>query len=255
MRNFDLVVLDLDGTILNQYRREEISPVVQAAIAAVQARGVAVTIGTGRTLDYLRHHLPGALQFTLPAITTQGAVIGDPVTGKVLIEQNLPLAAARAVTAYVDAAGAGTALYFLDAEGHTYLACNRVGRDAEEQALLDHLLGASAQIVPALSPLLAAADAHPPIKVITYYRMDQGEPDFAAEYQRRFAQQLSITRTHDWLVEATAPGVDKGSGLLRLCALLDIDPARVLAIGDSDNDIPMLAAAGFGVAMGNASPA
>ena len=61
MRSFDLVVLDLDGTILNQYRREEISPAVQAAIAAVQARGVAVTIGTGRTLDYLRHHLPGAL--------------------------------------------------------------------------------------------------------------------------------------------------------------------------------------------------
>ena len=81
----------------------------------------------------------------------------------------------------------------------------------------------------------------------------RAKPDFAAEYQRRFTPELSITRTHDWLVEATAPGVDKGSALLRLCALLGIDPARVLAIGDSDNDIPMLAAAGFGVAMGNAS--
>ena len=28
----------------------------------------------------------------------------------------------------------------------------------------------------------------------------------------------------------------------------------VLAIGDSDNDIPMLRAAGFGIAMGNAAP-
>ena len=53
-------------------------------------------------------------------------------------------------------------------------------------------------------------------------------------------------RTHIWLVEATARGVDKGSGLLRLCDILGIDPQRVMAIGDSENDIPMLQAAGFG---------
>ncbi|MFN3333312.1 MAG: HAD family hydrolase, partial [Caldilinea sp.] len=50
----------------------------------------------------------------------------------------------------------------------------------------------------------------------------------------------------------TAPGVDKGSGLRRLCNLLGVDIRRVMAIGDSDNDIPMLEAAGFAVAMGNA---
>jgi hydroxymethylpyrimidine pyrophosphatase-like HAD family hydrolase len=33
---------------------------------------------------------------------------------------------------------------------------------------------------------------------------------------------------------------------------MGVDPQRVLAIGDSENDIPMLQAAGFGVAMGNA---
>ena len=64
---------------------------------------------------------------------------------------------------------------------------------------------------------------------------------------------LTVTRTHVWLVEATAPGIDKGSGLRRLCQILDIDPQRVLAIGDSDNDIPMLQAAGFAVAMDNAT--
>ena len=66
---------------------------------------------------------------------------------------------------------------------------------------------------------------------------------------------LSITRTHTWLVEATAPGVDKGSGLRRLCQMLGVAPERVMAVGDSENDIPMLQAAGFAVAMGNATPA
>jgi hydroxymethylpyrimidine pyrophosphatase-like HAD family hydrolase len=47
--------------------------------------------------------------------------------------------------------------------------------------------------------------------------------------------------------------VDKGSGLRTLCDLLGVEIGRVIAVGDSDNDIPMLRAAGLGVAMGNAN--
>ena len=56
------------------------------------------------------------------------------------------------------------------------------------------------------------------------------------------------------MVEGTALGNDKGEGIRRLCQLLQIDPQRVLAIGDNDNDIPMLKTVGYGVAMGNATP-
>ena len=53
-------------------------------------------------------------------------------------------------------------------------------------------------------------------------------------------------------LECSAAGVSKGSGLERLCALLGIPMADCIAVGDADNDIPMLRAAGLGVAMGNA---
>jgi hydroxymethylpyrimidine pyrophosphatase-like HAD family hydrolase len=78
--------------------------------------------------------------------------------------------------------------------------------------------------------------------------------DLVAELKARFSPGLTITRTHPQLVEGTAAGVDKGLGVLHLCESLNINPQRVLAIGDSDNDIPMLEAVGFGVAMGNSSP-
>jgi hydroxymethylpyrimidine pyrophosphatase-like HAD family hydrolase len=39
-----------------------------------------------------------------------------------------------------------------------------------------------------------------------------------------------------------------------LCADLQVPPERVLAVGDSRNDVPMLRWAGIGVAMANASP-
>jgi len=50
----------------------------------------------------------------------------------------------------------------------------------------------------------------------------------------------------------TAKGVGKSEGLHILCRHFDIAPGEVVAIGDDDNDIDMLEAAGAGVAMGNA---
>ena len=47
--------------------------------------------------------------------------------------------------------------------------------------------------------------------------------------------------------------MNKGSGLERLCGLLGIPMAECIAVGDADNDIEMLRAAGLGVAMGNAA--
>lgn len=253
MRRFDLVILDLDGTIINAYQRLPISQAVHDTIAAVQAAGVIVTIGTGRTLDYIRHSLHGNLELTHPVLTTQGAVIGDPVSGHVLIEEALPRDKAREIAAFVDAHRYPTAFYFNDADGHTQVFRNSLGATFTEEALLHHLLGAPGVQVEAFSPLLAAPDAHPPVKVIAFNHGIPGDIDLLPEYQRRFSPPLSITRTHEWLVETTAPGVDKGSGLHRLCDLLNIDIRRVMAIGDSDNDIPMLEVAGLGVAMGNAS--
>src|SRR5687767_4239038 len=97
-RPFDLVVLDLDGTILDLYRHAPISEVVRSTIAAVQAAGIPVTIATGRTLDYVREHITD-LGLTTPVVTTQGAVVGDPVTGKILNEAVIPLPLARQAVA------------------------------------------------------------------------------------------------------------------------------------------------------------
>ncbi|WP_457614740.1 phosphoglycolate phosphatase [Methanopyrus sp.] len=47
--------------------------------------------------------------------------------------------------------------------------------------------------------------------------------------------------------------VDKGKGLSVICERLGIDPDDVVAIGDGDNDIPLLKAAGLGVAPANAT--
>ena len=52
---------------------------------------------------------------------------------------------------------------------------------------------------------------------------------------------------------ATHPDADKGHALLRACAHLGVTPAAAVAIGDADNDRPMLEVAGTAIAMGQAS--
>ena len=58
----------------------------------------------------------------------------------------------------------------------------------------------------------------------------------------------------DGLVEISAPGVSKASGLAVLADEWGIAAPDVIAFGDMPNDLPMLAWAGRSVAMGNAHP-
>lgn len=247
-RPFDLVVLDLDGTILDLYHHADISPTVKLVIDKVQASGVRVTIGTGRTLDYVRAHI-GHLGITTPVVTTQGAVIGDPISGEVLHETDMPLESARQVAAWIDETAPISVFYFGEGDGRTRIVQNRSGPDPD---FYNHVFGLPRTMAPSFSELVAASDAQPPIKFISINDPEK-EFDIAPGLKQRFDGQLSITRTHPWLVEGTALGIDKGEGLRRLCARLGIDPCRTLAIGDNDNDIPMIQAAGFGIAMGNAN--
>ncbi|WP_239634154.1 Cof-type HAD-IIB family hydrolase [Paenibacillus sp. H1-7] len=63
---------------------------------------------------------------------------------------------------------------------------------------------------------------------------------------------FEISNSHITNIECNALGVSKASGLLEACNRLGIDMSEVIAVGDSLNDIPMIRAAGLGVAMGNA---
>lgn len=263
-RPFDLVILDLDGTILDLYQPAPIAPAVQKAIAAVQAAGIPVTIGTGRTFEYVRQYV-APLRITTPVVTTQGAVIGDPRTGRVLDRVAMPLPLARRAAAWIDEHDYVTAFYFSDEEGRTHIVQNRNG---PEEAFYDHVFGTPRTYQERLTALLAdetVTRRWMPLKFLIVcdavaddgqggYGDTEEEDKIVAELEAALSPGLYITRTHPRLVEGTPQGADKGEGLRRLCRLLGIDPARVLAIGDSDNDIPMLETAGYAVAMGNASP-
>lgn len=107
---------------------------------------------------------------------------------------------------------------------------------------------------------------------ITYYRGRDGVMRVVNDHVHKFfvcdnrplepvrealKQVGGIDLTQSWVnnIEIMPAGVDKGRGVSDLARILGIPMSQVMALGDEGNDIPMLTAAGYGVAMQNASEA
>jgi hydroxymethylpyrimidine pyrophosphatase-like HAD family hydrolase len=73
--------------------------------------------------------------------------------------------------------------------------------------------------------------------------------------RERLPATVASVFSHPRYLEIIAPGVDKSGAVAAACAALGLAQHELAAIGDAENDIGMLHAAGIGIAMGNASPA
>ena len=68
-----------------------------------------------------------------------------------------------------------------------------------------------------------------------------------------FDREITLMKTNPEYLEFMNREVNKGVGLMKLAEHYNIDISGIIAFGDADNDVPMLASAGIGVAMANAS--
>lgn len=78
---------------------------------------------------------------------------------------------------------------------------------------------------------------------------------FSEVFDAEFAGQVEYSFSAPFYFEATAKGVDKGSALVAVAQALGVTAAEAVAFGDNGNDLPMLQAAGLGVAMANGAAA
>jgi Cof subfamily protein (haloacid dehalogenase superfamily) len=255
---YKLLALDLDGTVVQPDL--SIDATVRAAIAAAQAQGVYVTIATGRMFGAT---LPFAhkLNISGPLICFQGGLIRDTRDGAVL--HHAPVAPALAAEAIQEALRANLfVLGYIDER--LWIAERRPELDLylswhperPEVVLAPNLAeviarGGSAQLLEAIGQ---TCTANPPTKLLFVAEPAVVERE-CARLAAHFAGRLAVVRSHALFGELTALGVNKGAALARLAAHLGIAREDVIAIGDHENDIPMLEWAGLGLAMGNAIPA
>jgi len=235
---YKMVALDLDGTLLPH--NLELSERVEATLARVQARGVWVTIASGRGYPSL---LPWVerLHIAAPVVGYQGARVTDPATHRTVRDYPFSSDLIPELVAYARAQDLSLTLYHDD---EIYSEEKRQSDD-----FYDRWFGLPVHLVPSL---LGALPGDPTKFLITDEpaRLDCLQPDIEA----RFTGKLQIVRSHPLFIEGLASGISKASALAWICEQAGFSAGEVIAIGDSGNDVEMLRWAGVGVAMGNASP-
>lgn len=214
---------------------------LRAALQAVKRQGALFTIATGRifaeTLPYARQ-----LDITAPMICSQGGYIRSLDSPHPLYEATMPLDLAQEAIRLSRRAGWRLHIYLDDVA--------YAERPLGSEELYRQRFGMQVRRIPDLLAFLH----QPPAKFLII----TDEPEEAArldeELRVRFAGRLHIVRSYRIFVEGNPLDASKGQGLARLAAHLGIASQAVMAIGDQDNDADMVAWAGLGVAMGNASP-
>ena len=80
-------------------------------------------------------------------------------------------------------------------------------------------------------------------------------PEKTIEIENKIKKQfpmLSVVKSFHTMIEIMQTGITKGSAVLELCKLWNINPDKAVAFGDNFNDVEMLDVVGFPFLMGNA---
>lgn len=239
-----LIALDIDGTIVGDDLVLHERTI--RAVGEARRRGVRVSIVTGRMatsgMEFARR-----LGLTETIVGYQGAIareMGDgreEPLGRLL--RHRPLDAATALEIVEWTRSVGLTPHF------NHLEMLVLPADDPRADDYSRFVGGRLTLVPSLESWLARRRTV--TKVIAVGRRpapNEAYPEAAA----RFAGRAEATISHPEFLEFVAPGVSKGVALRWLARRQGIPMSQVMAVGDQLNDLDMIAAAGHGVAMGNA---
>jgi len=246
---YQALVLDLDGTLITD--EGGIRPRTLAALRAADARGVRVMIATGRSELGVAPVLV-ELGMDTPAVVFNGAGLFCPRERRLLEER---LLSDRVVERCFEFAERTRLMPVIQVAGAKFAPHPR---DAHEERALRGLEG--------LRHVAFEELPREYVIRITFFSDRHADSDaLAAEVEGSIAQPLHLTHfplnalaTHResalLVADVQPPCRGKGEALRVLEERYGIPRARVVAVGDADNDLPMLSVAGLGVAMENAMP-
>ena len=241
--NCKLIAMDLDGTLNNDEKR--ITEKTKAALMDAQKQGIRLALASARPSpglfkerDILRLQDFGGI-----LMSYNGGRIVDAATGETLFETAMDLQQTKQVLRLLETLPVTP---ILD-DGKQFYVTDQNGYKVDYECRNNNMVCSE---VGNLADFLSFA----PIKILMSVL-----PEELSSIQKQIAdflpEELTVVQTAPFYLEVIPRRINKGQGIQDICAAIGISTEEVIAFGDAANDIPMLQAAGVGVAMGNATDA
>jgi hypothetical protein len=241
-----MVATDLDGTLLHS--DGSVSERTRAALRAAAEAGLLVAFVTGRPPRWL-DVLAAPTGYVGVAVGANGAVLYDMTEERLVSAHQLPGGLMREVGAAIRAEY--PQVQFAVEYGDGFAAEPGYVHDWEVNPPYDR------RGEPIAAPLVGDLDditTEPAVKLLAKDH-DADADAFLAAATAIVGDRATITHSSSFgLLEISAYGVTKATGLAELAEQHGIAPHEVVAIGDMPNDLPMLQWAGRSYAVANAHP-
>lgn len=238
-----LIVSDVDGTLVTE--NKTITPSTIDSILKAQAKGCEVAIASGRSWNEMmdvRSQLPSIRYY----ICSNGARIIDAKENKTLFHD-----------AYTPSTGVkilrSLAPYDVLIEAYVgdyiYADASYLPRiDEFTTAHIQPLVLESRTFIDNMIDFVEKNGV--PIDKIQFFYGTNAKRDLISKNMQG-STDFHMIFSSERNMEFTKPGLNKGNALKQLAERLTITPEEIMAIGDSNNDIPMLTYAGYSYAMAN----
>lgn len=240
---YKLIAMDLDGTLNND--QKIITEKTKAALMAAQKAGIRLALASARPSPGLfkERDILKMQDYQGILMSYNGGRIVDAGSGKVLFETSMDMEQTKQVLRQLEKLPVTP---ILD-DGAQFYVTDRNGYKVDYECRNNNMVCTE---VENLADFLCFA----PIKILMSV-----QPEELQEVQSTIAamlpESLTVVQTAAFYLEVIPKVINKGQGIRDICKVLQITPEEVISFGDAANDIPMLLAAGVGVAMGNASEA
>ena len=240
-----MIGFDLDDTLLTS--NKELTLYTKEVLTKAIRQGIVVLPATGRPLCGLTEEIrnfPGIRY----ALTANGARLLDMKEGTILYECLVPRETTEKLLNIFLQYDALVEIYY---EGVGFAQEDKLQRIYEffpRQAMAEYVL-TTRKMVKDVRRKFEETDL-PSDKVQAVFKTLE-EKERALKEVLSKVEGIEAVSSLGNNIEVNVKGVNKGSSLVRLGEMLGIRREEIMAFGDGENDIAMMEAVGFGVAMEN----
>ena len=253
MKDIKLVALDLDGTLFDNSSR--ISKRNLTAIRSITDKGIHVVISTGRPFEGSPFDQIKGTGINY-AITANGSGIYEISTGKCLYENAMDEELVTPILNFLltrdihmDA--------FIGGKGYTPVQCVETAQKLTVPSSIKNYIITTRTRLDNILQFIHENQLKVQKMTLNFYPAADGTLIDRETVRKFLVSNPSITTVCGGYnnLEFTRADANKGVGLRKLAEILGVNPDATMAIGDTENDLAIIEAAGIGVAMGNATDA